>query len=77
MVSIAVPYNRTGISAPHRIFATFVAKIRCTELSDSEGISVLINDKEDALLYDISGRRATGPLTRGCISPNERKVLLK
>lgn len=51
--------------------ATFIKE------SDGEGISVLINDKEETLLYDISGRRVTGPLTRGVYIINGRKVLIK
>lgn len=51
--------------------ATFIKE------SDGEGISILINDKEETLLYDISGRRVTGPLTRGVYIINSRKVLIK
>lgn len=51
--------------------ATFIKE------SDGEGISILINDKEETLLYDISGRRVTGPLTRGVYIINGRRVLIK
>lgn len=51
--------------------ATFIKE------SDGEGINVLINDKDASVLYDLSGRRVTGPLTKGTYIINGRKVMIR